>query len=69
MCVYIYVCMCVYWYWKWAPFFKNIVNNIATTHMAIAPPPPKTFCQSKKFKSIKTTTYISVYSNMAKICS
>ena len=34
---------------------------------AIAPPPP-IFCQPKKFKTIKTTTYRSVYRNMAKIC-
>ena len=26
------------------------------------------FCQPKKFKIIKTTTYRSVYRNMAKIC-
>ena len=32
---------------------------------AIAPP---IFCQPKKFKTIKTTTYRSVYRNMAKIC-
>ena len=32
---------------------------------AIAPP---IFCQPKKFKIIKTTTYRSVYRNMAKIC-
>ena len=32
---------------------------------AIAPPP--IFCQPKKFKIIKTTTYRSVYRNMAKI--
>ena len=32
--------------------------------------PPPIFCQLKKFKSIyKTTTYKSVYSKMAKICS
>ena len=32
---------------------------------AIAPP---IFCQPKKIKIIKTTTYRSVYRNMAKIC-
>ena len=31
-------------------------------------PPPPIFCQPKKFKIIKTTTYRSVYRNMAKIC-
>ena len=29
--------------------------------------PPPIFCQPKKFKIIKTTTYRSVYRNMAKI--
>ena len=33
---------------------------------AIAPP---IFCQPNKFKSLKTTTYKSVYRNKAKICS
>ena len=33
---------------------------------AIAPPP--IFCQPKKFNIVKTTTYRSVYRNMAKIC-
>ena len=32
-------------------------------------PPPPIFCPTKKFKSIKTTTYKSVYRNKAKICS
>ena len=32
------------------------------------PPPPPIFCQPKNFKIIKTTTYRSVYRNMAKIC-
>ena len=32
------------------------------------PPPPPIFCQPKKFKIIKTTTYRSVYRNMDKIC-
>ena len=32
---------------------------------AFAPP---IFCQPKKFKIVKTTTYRSVYRNMAKIC-
>ena len=31
-------------------------------------PPPPIFCQPKNFKVIKTTTYTSVYRNMAKIC-
>ena len=31
-------------------------------------PPPPIFCQPKKFKIIKTTTYKSVYRNMVKIC-
>ena len=30
-------------------------------------PPPPIFCQPKKFKIKKTTTYRSVYINMAKI--
>ena len=34
---------------------------------AIAPPPPPIFCQPKKFKSLKITTYKSVYSNKDKI--
>ena len=29
---------------------------------------PPIFCQPKKFKIVKTTTYRSVYRNMAKIC-
>ena len=29
---------------------------------------PSIFCQPKKFKIVKTTTYRSVYRNMAKIC-
>ena len=33
---------------------------------AFAPPP--IFCQPKKFKIVKTTTYRSVYRNIAKIC-
>ena len=33
---------------------------------AIAPPP--IFCHAQKFKIVKTTTYRSVYRNMAKIC-
>ena len=31
-------------------------------------PPPPIFCQPKKVKIVKTTTYKSVYRNMAKIC-
>ena len=34
---------------------------------AIAPP-PNILATQKKFKIIKTTTYRSVYRNMAKIC-
>ena len=30
------------------------------------PPPPPIFCQPKKFKIVNTTTYRSVYRNMAK---
>ena len=30
-------------------------------------PPPPIFCQPKKFKIVKTTTYRSVYRNMAKM--
>ena len=30
-------------------------------------PPPPIFCQPKKFKSLKITTYKSVYSNKDKI--
>ena len=30
-------------------------------------PPPPIFCQPKKFQIIKTTTYRSVYRNMAKM--
>ena len=31
-------------------------------------PPPQYLANQKKFKIIKTTTYRSVYRNMAKIC-
>ena len=33
------------------------------------PPPPTEFGQPKKFKNLQTTTYKSLYSNKANICS
>ena len=62
------------------PCFKNYLTTnhnsyILILSMAVGTggqggqlPPPPIFCQPKKFKIVKTTTYRSVYRNMAKIC-
>ena len=51
--------------YPWARLFMAVGTGGAGG--AIAPPPPPIFCQPKKFKSLKITTYKSVYSNKDKI--
>ena len=52
---------------QWDTGLKHGRRNRGTGGGGQLPPPP-IFCQPKKFKIVKTTSYRSVYRNMAKIC-